>query len=359
MRIVDVKCTKVFIPYNPPFGPYLGSWGPAEGTRGAASLIVEVVTDEGLTGWGESNGDGRPDLALLLNGENPFALERILDTMRAREVSRYVRSAVEMALWDIIGKAVGRPLYDLLGGCYRPTAALCACQGIVAPEQAGEIATAAVSGWGFRTLKTKAGLNLAQDVAIIRSMRAAVGPAVALRPDPNTAYSVEDARQLLSAYREVGVQYVEDPCHASDLGNWRALHREFGLPLALNMGLGTLNEALRLVSATDAVAVWLPDPTAAGGILEVKKIAHLAGAAGVACGMHCAHDLGIKTAAVAHIAVSSPSFTLACDTLYHALADDLLAQPLAIVDGAMEPSCLPGLGIDVDQDKIGRYRVDQ
>lgn len=358
MRVAEVRSWRVFIPYRAPFGPYLGSWGPAEGTRGAASLIVQIVADDGRSGWGESNGEVRPDLAGLLRGADPFDLERILDTLRARDVGRYARSAVEMALWDLIGQAAGRPLYDLLGGRYRPRADLCACQGIVAPEAAGTIAAEATRTWGFRTLKTKAGLDPDQDAAIIRAMRAAVGPDVALRPDPNTAYSVAEARRLMPAYHEAGVQYVEDPCHASDLGNWARLRREFGVPLALNMGLGTLGDALRLIGATEAVDVWLPDPTAAGGILEVKKIAHLAAAAGVACGMHCAHDLGIKTAAVAHLAVSSPSLRLACDTLYHALADDLLAQPLTIRNGAVEPTCRPGLGIEVDEKKVARYGVE-
>jgi len=358
MRIASVQSSRVFIPYRAPFGPYLGSWGPATGTLGAASLVVEVTTDDGISGWGESNGEVRPDLTAIMAGADPFNLEAILHFLRARDVSRHTRSAVEMALWDIMGKATRKPVAALLGGRFRQKVEMCACQGITEPVHAGDIAQAAVQGWGFRTLKTKAGLSEEQDAAIIRSMRSAVGPAIALRPDPNTAYKVEEARRLMPAYREVGVQYVEDPCHASDLANWTALRREFGVPLALNMGVGSLGDVVRLGSATHAIDVWLPDPTSAGGILEVKKIAHFADAVGVACGMHCAHDMGIKTAAVVHIAASSPSFTLACDTLYHALEDDVLDVPLSITDGAIDVPSLPGLGIQVDRDKVARYRVE-
>ena len=355
MRIVDVRCTNVFVPYREPFSPYVGSRGPGEGTRGPASLLVEVATDDGISGWGEAKGEARPDLADLIRSERPFDIERILERLRVANVSRRQRSGVEMALWDIIGKASGQPVCDLLGGRYRTRVELCACQGINEPALSGEIAGLAVREWGFRTLKTKAGLDPEQDAAIIRAMRAAVGPDVALRPDANSAYSVERAKQLLPAYREAAVQYAEDPCQADDLQAWAALRREFAVPLALNMSIAALEDALRLVQHRDAADVWLPDPLEAGGMWEVKKVGALAQALGIKCGMHCSHDLGIKTAAVVHVAASTPSFTLACDSLYHALTDDVLTERLSIVEGAIAVPAAPGLGVEVDPEKVARY----
>ena len=355
MRIVDVHCTNVFVPYREPFSPYVGSRGRGEGTRGPASLLVQVTTDDGLSGWGEAKGQARPDLAELVRGERPFDVERILERLRVAGVSRQHRSGVEMALWDIVGKASGQPVCDLLGGRYRSRVELCACQGINGPAQSGEIAAMVVREWGFRTLKTKAGLDPDQDAAIIRAMRAATGPDVALRPDANSAYSIERAKPLLPVYREVAVQYAEDPFPADDLQAWAALRQEFGVPLALNMSIATLDDALRLVNARDAADVWLPDPLVAGGLWEVKKVGALAQALGVVCGMHCSHDLGIKTAAVVHVAASTPSFTLACDSLYHALTDDVLTERLPIVDGTIAVPAAPGLGVEVDPEKVTRY----
>src|SRR5262245_29426183 len=234
MRIARIQTTRVFLPYNPPVGPYYGRiWE----TRGAASLIARVETDEGLVGWGEGGGELAADPEELLRGCSLFDVEHALERMRAAGIEPYAMSAVEMALWDAIGKAAGLPLCRLLGGVYREEVELCGCLGLMAPEKAAETARLYVERWGFTTLKTKAGRDVDEDLRTAAAIVAAVGdrpsptswvpagaPAV-LRPDANEGYSPEEAARALREMKAIGgIQYFEDPCpsqHLVDLARFR------------------------------------------------------------------------------------------------------------------------------------------
>jgi L-alanine-DL-glutamate epimerase-like enolase superfamily enzyme len=129
------------------------------------------------------------------------------------------------------------------------------------------------------------------------------------------------------------------------------------MEVLVNMGIVSLDSAPPILAA-GAADFLMPDTPTAGGILPVKKIAAVAEAYGVPCLMHCSHDLGLKTAAVAHIAASTPNFSGPNDTCYHGLRDDVLAEPLRFENGTLRVPMRPGLGVRVDEVKVRQYRVD-
>jgi L-alanine-DL-glutamate epimerase-like enolase superfamily enzyme len=126
--------------------------------------------------------------------------------------------------------------------------------------------------------------------------------------------------------------------------------------ILVNMGVGTSDTVPPLL-VSGAADMLMPDTPAAGGLLRVKKVAAVAEAYGVPCLMHCSHDLGLKTAAVTHIAASTPNFSGPNDTCYHGLIDDVLAEPLKFEKGKLRVPMGPGLGVEVDEAKVERYRI--
>jgi L-alanine-DL-glutamate epimerase-like enolase superfamily enzyme len=258
-----------------------------------------------------------------------------------------------MALWDLLGKVSGQPLYRLLGGCYRREIELAACMGIRPPEQAQEIARLYVE-MGFSTLKTKAGRHAEEDLATARAVREAVGDQLDLRIDPNTGYSPEVCLQLARDLESYGLQYLEQPMPEDLLEDSARIRKQTSTPLALNESVTTLEQARRILDL-DAAAVLLPDTYQCGGIWACKLIADLAASAGVPCVMHCAHDLGLKTAAMLHLVASTPNFALPHDCTYYGLEDDVITQRFQIEQGRLAVPDGPGLGVHVDLDKVRRY----
>jgi muconate cycloisomerase len=283
-------------------------------------------------------------------------VERVLALMIDARIGTGPRSGVEMALWDLLGKAAGLPVCRLLGGVLRDEVEFCACMGLKSPEEAAETAQIYARRWGFQTIKTKAGRDPEEDFRIARALREAVGPEVTLRPDANSGYTPEQAEPLLRRYESLGIQYFEDPCSSEHLEAMARFRRDIAVRIANNMGVSDPASALRIVTA-QAADVLMPDTTSAGGILPVKQVADVAAAAGIPCLMHCSHDLGLKTAAVAQIAACTPAFSGANDTCYHGLTDDILVEPFQFRNGRLTVPMKPGLGVEVDEAKLARYRV--
>lgn len=359
MKITNVETMLVDVPQKYPIAPYRSRY---RATSSTAKLLVRLDTDADIDGWGEA-----PQRYL---GE-PFT-GREAETLRPRLIGRdatgieglyaeagldggYVQSAVEMAMWDILGKDVGQPLYRLLGGLVRERIELAACMGIRPPHEAGPIAKLYVEQ-GFSTLKTKAGREPAEDLAMARAVREAVGDQLKLRIDPNTGYSPEVCERLAKDLEPYGLEYFEQPMPADLIDDSARIRGLTSTPLALNESVTTLERVRRILDRR-AAAVLLPDTYQCGGIWAVKLITDLAASAGVPCVMHCAHDLGPKTAAMLHLVASTPNFSLANDCTYYGLVDDIIASPFAIERGHMLVPRSPGLGITIDPAKLARYRT--
>ncbi len=358
MKTTGVDFTIVEIPQIAPIAPYRSHIRTSSTTQ---SAIVRIDTDAGVTGWGEFNVNFLPEIGVgrmlqaardWLVGRDPLAIEAF---HRDCPLETRPKSGIELALWDIAGKSLGVPVAALLGGVLRPQVDVAACMGIQTYERAGEIAALYVEQ-GFGTLKTKAGSDAQEDLDMVRGVRDAVGDKLKLRIDPNRAYSPQQAAELAKRLEEYDLEYFEQPIPAEPLDDAVWLRQQTSVPIALNESVtdpASVFEILRL----GAAAVVLPDTHIAGGILPCVKIGHLAEAAGVPCVMHCGHDLGPKTAAMVHVAAACPPYSLANDTTYYGLEDDVTLEPFVISQGRIAVPDKPGLGADIDPEKLRHYAV--
>src|SRR6201993_4949664 len=260
-----------------------------------------------------------------------------------------------MAMWDLIGKATLQPLYKLLGGAVRKKVELAACMGIRPYEEARTIACGYLEQ-GFTTLKTKAGRRAEEDLEMVRGIRDGAGDRLKLRIDPNMGYTPEVALPLARDLEKYNLEYFEQPMHLTLIAESARFRRQTKTPIGLNESV-TTPEIVMQILQLHAADVILPDTYQCSGILGVKKVAALAEAAGVTCVFHCAHDLGLKTAAMLHVVASTPNFTLANDCTYYGLKDDIITPLHRIERGRMPVPEGPGLGVTVDEKKIEKYRV--
>ncbi len=367
MKIVAVDSFTIDVPQRAPIAPYASRY---LATSRTGALLMRLTTDTGLVGWGEApqrlpikaaiHDSGQPlhgreaeSLRAQLLGFDPTDLEKLYVDQPLD--GGYVQSAVEMALWDLLGKLCGQPLHRLLGGLYRDEIELAACMGIRPPNEAAEIARAYVEA-GFTTMKTKAGRDPAEDLAMVRAIRDAVGDRLKLRIDPNTGYAPDVCLQLARDLEPYTLEYFEQPMHQDALEDSARIRKLTSTPLALNESVTTLARVRRILEL-DAAAVLLPDTYQCGGIRVVRQIADLAAAAGVPCVFHCAHDFGLKTAAMLHVCGATANFRLASDCTYYGLVEDILAEPHEIRHGRMRVPQRPGLGVDVDPARVRKYLV--
>ena len=356
MRIKQITATNIKIPYAAPVGPYIGRRSQGLGTLGAAGLIIKIETDTGITGWGEGTGRFETDPNIVLAAHHVANIEGALVVMEQAGIDRGPMSGIEMALWDALGKHAELPMYQLFGGQVRDEVDFCACMGLKEPAESAKTAREYMDRWGFYFLKTKAGDNPEDDLRIAEAIQSEVSDAAILRPDANNGYSPEKAESVLWRMKDLGIRYFEDPCSSEHLDALVHFRMEIGMDILVNMGVGTPDTVLTLL--TNQVAdIIMPDTPAAGGIIRVKKVAAVAEAYNIPCLMHCSHDLGLKTAAITHIAASTPNFSGPNDTCYHGLTDDILVDPLKFENGKIRVPSNPGLGVDVDEAKIERYRV--
>lgn len=359
MKITDIQTFLVEVPQKHPIAPYSSRYRPQSSTK---SLLARVETDDGTVGWGETP---QRYLGEQLTGREGTALSQKLRGKDPRDIEAlyaewgldgdYLQSAVEMACWDILGKSCGQPLYRLLGGACRREIELAACMGIRPPAEAAEIARGYVDA-GFTTLKTKAGRDAAEDLAMVRAIRDAVGDRLKLRIDPNTGYSPEVCLQLARDLEPYHLEYFEQPMAEDKLQDSARIRKLTKTPLALNESVTTL-AVVRKILELDAADFILPDTYQCGGIKAVKLVADVSASAGVPCIVHCAHDLGPKTAAMLHLAASTPNFPLANDCTYYGLVDDVLVRPFEIKNGRLPVPEAPGLGIEVSFEKVRKFQL--
>jgi L-Ala-D/L-Glu epimerase len=359
MRITDVAITVVDVPQVWPIAPYRSH---IRTSSASSSAIVRIDTDEGLVGWGEHNVNFLPDVSARrmtaiarewLIGRDPTNLAAF---HRDCPFETRLKSGVEMALWDIKAQAAGVPLAMLLGGIVRDEIELAACMGIQPYEQAGEIAHHYVEQ-GYTTLKTKAGSSPDEDLAMIRGIRDSIGDKLKVRMDPNRAYSLAQAIELARALEEFDLEYWEQPIPAEPLDEARRLRESTRVPIGLNESVTDPASVLAILRA-DAAAFILPDTPQAGGLWPCVEIGLLCGAAGLPCIMHCGHDMGPKTAAMVHVAAAVPAYTLANDSTYYGLVEDICETPLTIRNGRIAVPTTPGLGVKGDPARLAKYARD-
>ncbi|MBK6337105.1 MAG: mandelate racemase/muconate lactonizing enzyme family protein [Betaproteobacteria bacterium] len=251
--------------------------------------------------------------------------------------------AVEMAMWDALGKHAGLPLHRLWGGAYRSEIDFAAYLFI---NDTGRVAEAARSfaDRGYRSFKLKIGVDEPSDIALTRAVRKAVGDAVPLRVDVNGAWTPGTARRQCAKLAEFDLSYVEQPLELDDLAGHADLRRNQSIPIALDESAYTLADVGNIVRM-GAADVILLDPHEAGGLWQCVKAAAVAESVGIPVTLHSGGELGISQAAYLHLAASIPEgWSISIDTEHDYLGDDVIAPASPSTAGGL-PSPPAPLGV--------------
>ncbi|NLE38243.1 MAG: glucarate dehydratase [Pirellulaceae bacterium] len=368
MKIIDLKARTVAIPTK---GMLRHSTGVHPGYL--MRTILELVTDQGIVGLGEvGGGDQRAALLRLkprLVGMDPFHLEAIkLRTLRNAYYLCNARlyGAIEIACLDIQGKAADVPVHALLGGKVRNRIPMIAYLfwrydrpgggHDTRAEDMADLCEQLHETLGVRAMKMKAGvLDPMEEARAVMLCRERLGEEFGLRIDPNGSWPVNTAVRIGRALEDHGLQYYEDP--AWGLEGMRAVRRQVRIPLATNMApnrFEDLGPAVRM----DSIDVILTDLHYWEGPRGVKDLAAVCRTFQLDVAMHSGTEFGIELAAMLHTAASIPAMTLEGDAHYHYLEDDIIAGgKMPYVDGAIAVPDGPGLGVDLDEEKMARYQA--
>jgi len=363
MKITNLKSTILSVPFKKPtLWPY-GRWD------GTTAVVVEIETDVGITGIGESVCVQWPAEAfkhiidgtkVFLVGEDPFNTERILKKLEgmggwafARHFAGFALGGIDMALWDIIGKTCGQPLYKLLGGMMREKGE---CFGYIphdAPDVMASDAEAAVRA-GYRTIYCKyTDIEHLRDA--IAAIRAAIGGKPKLWVDFNQTLSPGFAVQFLREMEKYSIDIVEQPVIATNLEGMAYVKNSISSRILAHESSWTLYEAMNVIKH-DAADIISVEPRMTWGIMATKKAAGIAEAAGIPVLMHSAGELGVATAAFLHIIASTPNFILSNQCMYEWYVDDYIkGGKLPLEKGCLRVPKGKGLGVELDKDRMGQY----
>jgi glucarate dehydratase len=404
VKIADLTIHSIAIA-DPPLRSSYGRHAPY-----ALRTILELKSDDGITGLAETHGGDAiaqafRALAPQLRGADPYRLAGALLPMieddpissaadrsqtyhvpgeNPLDESARLYSAIEIASLDLIGKSVERPVCDLLGGRARDTVPFSAYafykhaggggEGSDAREDIyGEALTPEtlvrqvrqmIAEYGFRDVKLKAGVLEPQiEIETIRQLRVALGPDIPLRLDPNCVWSVETSvcvgRSLAAELSGGG--YLEDPTAGLDgmaEVRRRLLAGEIATPLASNVAVTSFADIPASVRG-DAVQIVLCDPHYWGGVQQVQHLGKICRTFGLGLSMHSNSHLGVSLMAMAHAAAATPHLTYACDTHYpwQSEEDEIVAGGrVPIANGCVRIPAKPGLGVELDLDKLARGR---
>ena len=280
----------------------------------------------------------------------------------------YAKAAMDIAAYDLAGRARGIPVHDLIGGAVRDTIPIAHSIGLMAVEH-GEREAAKVASEGIRTIKIKVGIEPARDVDMVRRIRAAVGPDVSLCVDANEGYKTPgEAIKTIRKMEAFDLIYAEQP--VAGIARMAEVARAIDTPVMADESAWNSHDVVDIIErrAAQIVSIYTTKP---GGLYRAMEVAAVARAAGIICNVNGSAELGIGNLANLALAAAAPAVTLACVVpistpksaqrgqiagIYY--KDDLIAAPMEYRDGAVRIPTGPGLGIDVEPAKIEQYRVE-
>lgn len=378
MKVTDIACHIVQAKVERPFTSARGMLYAAR-----TSCLVEITTNDGLTGWGECYGPATiakaavEYLAPRVKGRDPFDASVVWEDLYNR-IKDYglsgmtiaAISGIDIALHDLMGKAVGKPIHKLIGGGFR-TAVPAYATGLyfIDPERLTEEAVEEAEGYvadGFRAIKMKIGLgDLRADISRIAAVRRAIGNDVKLAVDANHCFTVPQAIRLGRALEDLDILWFEEPISPEDHAGYTEVSRALDIAVA-----GGENEFTRFgfqrIVAAKAMDIVQPDVCAAGGIGECMRIANLAIAHGVECVPH-AWGSAIGLAATLQFIAAIPDQPAAWrpfppmlefEQTPNPLRDHLATVPIALNDGGTVAIPQgPGLGIEIDRKVLEKFKI--
>ncbi len=372
MKIVDVKATPVTVPME---APLRWSMGVEVGTT---RTIVELTTDEGITGIGETYGGAGVAATImdqckaLVKGEDPFEIGKIVSKFDPyfqipyeTSIPPHAFAGVEMACWDAIGKSLDRPVSSLLGGTTKTEIPFISylfyryegkdgVPAIDSPESMLKYHERMEAKCGkFMGTKIKGGVfSPEEEFAAVKRFREAYGDKFLIRFDPNGAWSVETSIRILKQMESYALEFVEDP--TLNIEGMSRVRKEVSIPFSTNMCVIWFNQIMPAVRL-GAIDMIQEDLHYWGGLHLNHKLVSIAEALQLGLAIHSDRELGISTAAVLHFVAAHPYLTHAVDSHYHHQLDDIITEPFVYRNGNMKIPDGPGLGVEIDRKKLEHY----
>lgn len=351
-------------------------------------VLVRMRDDDGNVGWGEAPAlkDWGGEFGRYF-GESPAITDLVIERYLAPAVTGvdpanivalhqrmdavikgypYAKAAIDFAAHDLAGRQLGVSVHTLLGGCARTRIPVTHSIGLLSIDEAEKEAVQ-VADEGIRTIKIKVGVDPKRDIAIVRAVRAAIGPDVDLCVDANEGYKTAgEAIRTLRVMEKYGVTYAEQP--VMGIERIAAVARAIDTPVMADESAWNAHDVIQIIEqrAAQIVSIYTTKP---GGLYRAMEVAAVARAAGIICNVNGSVETGVGNLANIHLAAAASAVTLSCvvpvsvPAEYQAgqiggiyYKDDLIRAPMRLVDGAIEVPTGPGMGIDVDEAKIEQYR---
>lgn len=369
MKITDVSATPVTVPMEAPLRWSMGI------ETGTTRSIIRLKTDEGLVGIGETYG-GESTLHAIefakpfIRGMNPMEVKLIINKLQSFRISYeshlspHIIAGIEMACWDVAGKALNRPVCSLLGGAIRTEIPFAAYlfyrykgEGNIGGEDSAEAMVGRcqelVEKFQFKVLKLKGGvLPPEEELRTVQKLREKFPLPYQIRFDPNAAWSVETSIRIMNRMKECHLEYAEDL--TANIEGMSLVRRDIPVPLATNMMVIAFEQIPPAVRQ-HAIDIILSDVHFWGGLWNNQRLAAVCETFQLGLGMHSDRELGVSTAAMLHLAAATPYLIYASDSHYHDQVDDIITHPFKYHEGCMTVPPGPGLGVELDEEKIEKY----
>lgn len=371
MKITRIKTTPLAVPFHETHVTWTGAY------QAKSTLLIEVFTDQGVVGLGEAPGIPLPEIIEMvvhefeeyLIGADPFAInaihERCLASQpevglaamtwdRFRNLANAALAGIDMALWDIVGKATRRPLHQLLGGALRDRISMYAW--IHRKDTAAMVADALdFKARGFNVFYLKIGIGRSRDRRDLAALREALGEEVMIRGDANGAWTATQAIQEIRELEPFRLDWVEQPVTEEDFDGFENVARAVATPLCIDQGAYTnvlAHEAVRRRLAD----VICSDVHRIGGIAPFREMAAMARHAHMQVCRHAGPEFGISATAHLHVIATIPNLAPGNQTYATTIADDIVNEPTA----DFRKDCLavpdaPGIGVTLNYDKVAKY----
>ena len=366
MKVADLRIVLADIPVR---RPHTMSFTTLEAVNFA---FVRLTLDDGLTGWGEAACLGGPTwseesaesiaatieryVANWLVGADVTSIEAVRRELARRvQGNPFARAAVEMALWDVHGRALGVPVYRLLGGRVRDRVPLSWSLAVAGGDAEIAEARAKVAA-GHRIFKIKTGAHsVRDDIERVRRIREAVGPDVSLRVDANQGWDRATALRAIRGLEPYALDFVEQPLPKWDLEGMADIGRRVSVPIMADESCFSPHDALA-IARLGGVSILALKVTKSAGLAGAMTVARVAEAGGLGAYVGCMIETSLGTAAYLHVALAAPPVTWGCELFGPLLlVGDVVRQPVRYADGAILALDGPGLGVEVDEARLREW----
>ncbi len=372
LKIVDIKAFATSFPVPPAASLTLGVGRVVK----RDTVVVKVTTAGGLIGWGESHHSRSPGaiahhinttLAGLIKGRDATDVVGVWKTIYDKQLASHgmgagtamAMSGIDLALWDIRGKACGWPLYKLLGGTSKPIPAYAGGVSLGYQPPASLVDEARpLLEQGYRAIKLRLGDSPARDIERVEAVRKAFGDQLEILTDANTGYNIADARKVMPVLDDNGIGWLEEPFPAHDYTAYRQAATYGHTPLAAGENHYTRFE-FNQVFECGAITIWQPDLSKTGGITETLRIAAMASAHKFPINPHTSMT-GLNMAASIHLlaAIENGGYFEADVSKLNLFRDALTEKPYEVGrDGCVRPLEKPGIGLEVDEAFLAKHPV--